>query len=294
MSVFHEFGIERVSPSEIKVFAEDRGLWIAKYRHKLREDAGPAAWRGDAIESGLHTLLLGRDMETALAAAKSAFDVRELEYAKKHDGELHPDSAEAWMVVAPCVERAWNACVKEAVPKLLGAQGLVEANLPGAGVPVRGKYDFMFDAPPHTMDLKTTKSIPSVPKDGSGAKPETDHAIQASLYATARGDKLARILYVSTAVNPKDTYRLITLDADQIEFYARHAGEMLRQMEIVLTAALAMSEYQACTPESALAQLCRPNFMAQGGGFYPVWKSDFTRQALEAIPAWKTETPHAL
>jgi DNA-binding PadR family transcriptional regulator len=160
--------------------------------------------------------------------------------------------------------------------------------LPGSSINFFGKPDFMLlDPLKRCLDLKTSKQLPSEPKDAE-KKPEAkiDHAIAASIYACLRKEKQAQILYVSTAEKPRSTYRLITLGEDEIAFFVSAASQVVRQIEATLTAAIAWSEFELVSPEEALAQLCRPNLLAQGGGTYPIWKPDYSRRVLDAVTAW--------
>ena len=283
---FEAFGIEVISPSQINAWNDDRGVWYAKARGRVYDDAGPAAWRGDAIEGGLWSALTGRAPQQT---ADEIFEARSAQWSKDHDGEVHPQHDEEYAKIGPALERAIEACEREGVKAPDTYQGKVKGYLPGFdAVQVYGKFDFGYGAAGKgsTLDLKTTKSIPSVPKDGGDPQPEITHAIQASIYAAIRGDDQAQILYVSTADKPRDTYRLITLDSVKVRYYVNAAVQTLMSIGDTLHAAIAMCDYEMTTPEAALARLCRPNLLARGGGFYPVFKPDFQRAACEAVPAW--------
>jgi hypothetical protein len=47
---FGTFGIEHLSPSSINLFVEDRAWWTARYILKVKDDVGPKAWCGSAVE----------------------------------------------------------------------------------------------------------------------------------------------------------------------------------------------------------------------------------------------------
>lgn len=289
IDVFAAFNIRTLSPSQLRLWAEDRGAWYAKHRAKIKEDAGPFAWRGEAIEAGLQYALEQRKGDP-LARAMEVFDARADEDARGRDGEVHEKYDEAKKQIIVALPRALKAWADEGLPAPSVYQGKCEAMLPGcAAVPIFGKFDFSFgvSGSGYTLDLKTTKQLPSQPKDEK-KKPEADidHAIQASCYALARRENEARILYVSCADNPKSSHRMITLGAAEIGFYTRAAAQIVKQIETALWAAYCMTQCEAVSLEKALAELCRPNLLAQGGGTFPIWKSEFQAAAIEAVPAW--------
>lgn len=285
MDVWETFGIKSLSPSQLTKWAQDRGQWYASARAKVYEDAGPAAWRGDAVEAGLYAALSERGAPDR--AARDAFEVRSLEWSKAHDGEVHPDADEEEAKISPALARAIEGWKSEGIAKPVSYQSRAEGFLPKTRVSLFGKPDFaLHDPEKHCVDLKTANQLPSVSKETGKASAKIEHAMAASFYAHARSEKLARIFYVSTAGNPKDGWRLITLDADEIAFYVRAATEIVRQIEATLIAAVAMSEFEAVSREEALAELCRPNLLAQGGGLFPIWKQEYAARALAAVPAW--------
>lgn len=289
--VWEAFGIKSLSPSQLTKWSQCRGLWYASARKKVYEDAGPAAWRGDAVEAGLYAALMGRGASEKTAL--ELFSLREDEYAKKHDGECHPDAEDEMNKIAPTLARAIEACEKVGVPAPTSHNPNTEAMLPGVRVKMFGKPDFTiaendsWQLPAHCVDLKTSNQIPSKPKDGGDPEPKIEHAIAASFYAYARKEKLARILYISTAGNPKETHRLIELDEKRIAFYIEAAARIAKQIEVSLTSALARQEFECISAEDALAELCMPNFLATGGGFFPIWKSEYANTARAAVPAWR-------
>lgn len=283
IDVWEEFGIKTLSPSQLTKWAQDRGQWYASARAKIYDDAGPAAWRGDAVESGLYAHLMGKGAPGQTAA--QTFEARSLEWSNKHDGEVHPKADEEEAVIEVTLSRAIDAWEKCGFGKLKTYQARAETFLPGTRVKMFGKPDFALDG--WCVDLKTANQLPSVPKDDA-KKPEAkiEHAIAASFYAFARNESRAGILYVSTAGNPRDTFRLIELDANEIAFFVKAAADIVRQIEATLKAAIAMSEFELVSPEDALAELCRPNLLAQGGGLFPIWKGEYADRALAAVKSW--------
>jgi hypothetical protein len=280
-ALMEQFGIKSFSPSQLIKWAEDKGMWYAKHVAKVKDDAGPAAWRGDAIEAGFYSALMGRPDDEALQKAMDAFDLRLMDWATSHEGEIHDEEADERAKIEPALKRAIAGAKELALPvPTLYQHGVECFPHPRISAKVFGKLDFAFNGtPPYALDLKTTGQMPS-------AEPKQDHAMAASLYAFARRDEIAKILYVSTAGSPKIGYRLFTLDADMIAAYVGHAASLIAQIHTNLAAAVALSEYEPVSPEQALAELCRPNLLAKGGGTFPLWRDEFTRAALDAVPVW--------
>lgn len=295
MDIWRTFGIETIYPSHLTKWEGCRGAWYAHTRAKVYDDAGPAAWRGDAVEAGLWAFSMERP--NASRTAFDVFDKRDEEWSQKHDGEFHPTSKEERDVIERTLERAIAGWEKEGFGKPLAYQIKCEGFLPGTRVKIGGKPDFAcqpiipntdLPALPFCVDLKTAYQIPSQPKDENETpRAKVDHAIAASIYAHLRGEESARLLYVSTAEKPKTTYRAITLDKKEIDFFVNASAEIIKQIEATLWAAEAMTEFEIVSREDALARLCRPNMLAQGGGLYPIWRSEYAERARAAVPAWK-------
>ncbi|MGE3583061.1 MAG: hypothetical protein AB7J28_16790 [Hyphomonadaceae bacterium] len=268
------FGKERTSPSEVNTFASERGFWLARYVRKIKDDVGPAAWRGDAVEAGLQAALYGRD--DPLTHALNAFELREQEYAKAHDGEVHPDADAERAAIEPCLNNALLCVKAHEIGQPTATQLKVEAYLPGCELPMHGYLDFAFAD--HAMDCKATNKIPS------DAKPE--HAAQVSFYAYGRKESKARLLYASTAQKTKNPYNLVTLGSADIQRNIENMARVQRNMETLMRAAISFARDELITPQRALTELCRPDFSAMGGGFYKIWKPEMIERARE-IEEWR-------
>lgn len=283
VNVWERFGVKSISPSQLMNFNDDPGVWLAKTPRKVRDDAGPAAWRGDAVEFGWYAFLMGKD--NYLESAYQTYENRAKEWSDKHDGEVHPEYDKEREIIEQTLDRAIAAAKAEKLGQPVAYQMVLEGYLPGYDkVKVYQKPDLVYEG--FTLDLKTSSSIPSTPKDGSAPKPKPDHCLAFSCYAALRGDDVTRGLYVSTADKPSKPYVFCELDKRQIDYYVEQAVRTAKRMERFMTAALALSEYECVTPEQALAELCAPNLLARGGGLWPVWKDDYLKQAAEAIPEW--------
>jgi hypothetical protein len=178
MNGFERFDIRRLSPSSLNLWKEAPGLWTLRYLGKFFDDAGPAAWRGNAVEKGLNSWLMRKEADTALAVALAEFEENAQGLADKETETEHS-------LIAPMLELA----IKEAerFPPYFGAQTRVEYNISGLAVPVIGFIDFVFEDG-SILDLKTTKRCPSEPKP--------DHVRQVALYMAGR-NCAGSLLYVT-------------------------------------------------------------------------------------------------
>lgn len=178
MNGFRKFGIERLSPSSLNLWRDAPGLWSLRYLGKFFDEAGPAAWRGTAVEDGLNSFFLRKEADTALAVALASFE-------DKAQGLADANTEAEHALIAPMLEIAIKQI--EALPPFLGSQAKVEYNFSGLDVPVIGYIDFLFEDG-SIVDLKTTKRCPSEPKP--------DHARQVALYMAAK-DCAGSLLYVT-------------------------------------------------------------------------------------------------
>ena len=174
-SAFKRHGIERLSPSSLNLWVDQPGLWALRYLANVRDESGPAATRGIAVEAGLHQCLRGQ--KGALEAALATFD-------QNIQGEISDAIDAERSLIAGMVEQ----CEKWTPPgELVATQLKVEHWFEGVSVPLIGYLDFVFDNGA-IVDLKTTKACPS--------KPKADHSRQVALYRAARNNKGA-LLYVT-------------------------------------------------------------------------------------------------
>jgi hypothetical protein len=181
MNPFEKHGIKHLSPSSLNLWQGEPALWVMRYLHGTRDDAGPAAKRGQAVEAGLDLFLMGqKDFDACCKAARDNF---ELNTGGVID-EAHDDERD---VIVPMLAQAMS--VMRDSPPLLARQVRVEAWLDGIDVPVMGYCDYVLENKV-IVDLKTTHRLPS--------KPKPDHVRQVALYAHARQAPVT-LLYVTKA-----------------------------------------------------------------------------------------------
>ncbi len=181
MNAFAKFGLKNLSPSQLNCWRESPGLWALRYLGKLRDDAGPAAWRGNAVEKGLLTFFQKKNWEDALAMALSVFDG---ECMGEFSDRINDERAN----IAPML----GVAIKESEwfpSPVLGAQTRVEHWMPGIEVPVIGYADFLLEDGT-IVDLKTSTRMPN------NDQPKPDHARQAALYSIAR-QAPSHLMYVT-------------------------------------------------------------------------------------------------
>lgn len=231
LSWHDRWGIKHLSPSSLNSWRDNPAAFVANYCFGFRsEEAAPAMWRGSACEGALSLYLYSRD---ATAAAQKAVDLYELEAKGLADDDtekqrqLVPQIAQCVIAAADC----------ESLPKPIATQLRVEHRLDGFEVPIIGYPDFIFDG--YCLDLKTTEKVPS-------KKPNAMHAMQASFYAAARGERYAKLLYVSHT-----KHNLFVLDEMDIAENVRDLTRLAKSIRAVLSKALTKEE---------LAEMCAPDF----------------------------------
>lgn len=174
---FERHQITHLSPSSLNLYAANPSLWVGRYLMGWKDEFGPAASRGTAIEAGLDVWLFQRDAKGAEMTALANFADRTQGVA---DDEHEAERAN----IAPMLAQAITALKDFPVP--VGRQMKIEHYANGVEIPIIGYIDYIFDE--FGLDLKTTKACPSSIK--------ADHARQVSTYAEAK-KKPFKVLYVT-------------------------------------------------------------------------------------------------
>lgn len=215
MNPFAKHNIRHLSPSSLLTYQNAPALWVGKYLFGWKDEAGPKAWCGIAVETGLHSWLHGaRDfLERALHT-----------FEEKAQGEVSDEIEAARGNIKPMIEQCGLAYWQRNQSGILPLyQVKCEWWIDGIEVPVIGYLDFEW--PEQIDDLKMTLAIPS--------KPRPDHVAQLGMYMKARNKNAGSILYVSpkkflqhpvTMEQAEEELRALTRSAKAI----RHMLNMVR------------------------------------------------------------------
>lgn len=172
---FERHGIRHLSPSSVNAWIDNPAIWVIKYLGKARDEVGPKAHRGTAVERGLVLLMHGASMEEAVAEANKTF-------TELCSGEVQDEIAQHIPAMLAQANQ-WRLANKVEVA---ATQLKVETWLPDVPVPFQGFVDFTFlDGFPDT-DLKTTERL----------ELQRSHVRQVALYAHQRKHP-ASLLYVT-------------------------------------------------------------------------------------------------
>lgn len=167
-SAFAKHGIAHLSSSSLVLWREHPGLWCLRYLANVKDDAGPAAWRGKAVEDALSALLHNCPIEQANDIARTTFDANAA-------GEIADDIEKQRGLLVPMVRQASIALTGQVI-ELVGTQIKIEYWMDGIEIPFIGYVDYLFTE--GLWDLKTTERLPSAPKPA--------HVRQVALYWAAR------------------------------------------------------------------------------------------------------------
>lgn len=180
MNSFERFGVKHLSASSLNCWRAAPALWAVRYLLSVKDESGPEAMRGTAVEAGLEAILRGWTYERALEVTYANFEANAQGDASDKFIAERAGLGDYLKVAAEAVAGK-NA-------ELLAYQLKVEHWLDGVPVPLVGYIDFVFDDG-SLFDLKTTKRIPSIPTPS--------HARQVSIYMAARETTSGSLLYVS-------------------------------------------------------------------------------------------------
>lgn len=186
---FAKHGISHLSASSLALYRNEPALWCLKYLFGVKDEVGPAAWRGSAVEAGI---------DWYLYQGKGFYEKAEERFELDAQGDL---SEEVEKERAALLDFLTSA-VKEMFPhgRPVARQYKVEYRLEGIEVPIIGYVDYLYDD--KLIDLKTTHRLPS--------EPRPDHACQVAVYAAATGKKP---LIVYATPKKSATYEVADIEA---------------------------------------------------------------------------------
>ena len=52
MNAFERHGIKHLSASSLGLYRDQPAAWVCRYLLRVKDEAGPSAWRGSATEAG--------------------------------------------------------------------------------------------------------------------------------------------------------------------------------------------------------------------------------------------------
>ena len=183
MNPFEKHGIDHLSYSQANLFRQQPLAWVMRYLYQVRDDGGPAAWRGRAVEKGLDAYLYSGDVQKGLMIAAQ-------EYEHLAQG-LADDKAQSERDnLLEFYKQAVNAMRGVGTP--LFRQKRYDIKLPGLSVPIVAYTDYEWED--YGIDLKTTLRMPSAPS--------ASHVAQMSLYSYAT-NKPFSLVYVTPKKNAR-------------------------------------------------------------------------------------------
>lgn len=167
MDPFEKHGIKHLSPSSLRLYREEPAAWVCRYLMRVKDESGPGAWRGQAVEAAMDHVLFGQP-DLALKSMYVAFEERAQGVA---DDKTSGERSDLPLYLA----QARLALEKATTP--VRRQHKISVDLPGIEVPLIGFADWVWAD--YGIDLKTTKRLPSAA--------EPAHIEQVAVYAEATG-----------------------------------------------------------------------------------------------------------
>ena len=231
---------ERHSPSKLNLYNAEPAMFVLEYVKGIRQEVGPPAHRGVAVEDGVtHGLKhLTAPLADCVAIALATYDARTV-----LSGDPRRDRYRD--TIKDMVHTGLTELRPYGIPT--GTQGLVEWHPDGLVLPIVGYYDYQWDNHGILLDLKTSEKMPGSIKFA--------HARQVAHYAVS--DNIdARIAYIT----PKklEVFRLENVRAHRNALY-----EIAKTVEDFLS--------QSDDPD-VLMRKVKPNL----DSFY--WASPYMRQ----------------
>lgn len=176
MNPFEKHGIKHLSASSLRLYRDQPAAWVCRYLLRVKDEAGPGAWRGTATEAGMDMYLFGQP-ENATKAMHLAFEERAA-------GIADDKAAKEREALPMFLAQARLALEPKGTPLI--RQRKISIEIPGLAVPIIGYCDWMWAD--IGRDLKTTWALPSNPKP--------EHIDQMAIYMQATG-KPFELVYVT-------------------------------------------------------------------------------------------------
>ena len=238
--------IKHVSASSLNKWNgeySDEGLWCLSYLFGKKFKGSEATIRGDIVETCLLKVLTKKD-KGILDFAKRSFkercelldDITEKKYNKEYDA------------LEGFVDQCYIA-VKELQLRLPDGGKVTQSKIVHMDerfpLPIVGYVDFDFGS--YAMDLKTTHAVPS-------SDIKQDHKRQIGLYAKARKDREAKILYISSKKYKRFSLYDREIDSAYDQLIFRYQSLFQR-----LEAAALLAEHKKTNAKEEFVKIVTPN-----------------------------------
>ncbi len=207
MNPFETYHIDHLSASSLNLYSDEPAYWSLVYLHGYKDQAGPAAWRGSAVEAGLDLWLYKRDYQEAVQASNRRFEADAL-------GDLTENVDLERKLVPKFLEQACAALQGKTEPT--ARQLKIEHWFDGIEVPLIGFIDYEFGE--EGFDLKTTRRMPS------NMPPR--HCRQLSLYQVARKKPYSGV-YVTDKKHEIKCVDNAETHVKRLEWYAHSVRRLL-------------------------------------------------------------------
>jgi len=192
---FEVHGIKHLSPSSCNLFAGSPAMFVLEKCLKRKGQVGAAAFRGNAVESGI---VLGL---TTGANESACVEMAKEEFWRLSALSSDPRREKEEAAVADMVKIGLKELMPYGPPS--SVQGKIDYKVEGLQVPLVGYYDIEWQNHKILLDIKTTHALPSAIK--------LNHARQVALYIKATGgDMEPRLTYITS--KKCSTYKLENVD----------------------------------------------------------------------------------
>jgi len=245
--------IKSLSPSSLNKWCGeygDEGSWCLTYIYNKRFQGSPATIRGQVVEDAFFKIL--KNVDGGPKRLKEFVDRAYQERVSELDNISAKANDKEFSSLHGFVDQCYLARkeLKLVLPKQddkRPTQVRVTADL-GSNLPIKTSGYLDFDFGDYALDLKTTHAVPS-------SDIKQDHKCQIGMYAKARGDDTAKILYLSSK-----KYRMFALHGREID--TAHASLVTKAEGLWyrLYAASIMALHNDTDPKDEISKLVTPNF----------------------------------
>ena len=235
-----------LSASQINRFLDEPALWVMDQLFGIKSNAGPGAWRGNAIEAACDAVLFaGADDDAALRAANDRFE-------QDAQGDMADDVNKERCALPVFLHNLLPTIRGLGMP--LTRQSKIVLQLNTLNLDIVGYVDYRF--PDRLVDLKTTGRMPSLDPVSGRIKDKWDHLRQMAIYERAEG--VTPVLCYATPGKPdKGQERkpplLYTPSRDELDSALRQVEAAGRAMQRLL---------KSEQPKERIAELYPPRDMS--------------------------------